>query len=115
MLAIMLVLYFKGMQCISKFVGLVQARVVVVDYDQKVLMPMLHKAWNALHPAVNGEPCGVVEVCSVKAEVDEFCLFGAAESTEEATEGTIVKELSLFRRLVIEKEDLEMDRFSGGR
>jgi hypothetical protein len=34
-------------------------------------------------------------------------LFGTATSPEEATEGTIVKELSLFHQLVIDKEDLQ--------
>jgi hypothetical protein len=44
MLAIMLLPRCKGMQCILKFVGPVQEKAVVVEYDQKVLMPMLHKA-----------------------------------------------------------------------
>jgi hypothetical protein len=40
-------------------------------------------------------------------EVDQFCLFGAGTSEEEAAEGLLLKELSLFRRLVIDSSDLE--------
>jgi hypothetical protein len=32
---------YKGLQCISKFVGLVQAKAVVADYDKRILMPLL--------------------------------------------------------------------------
>jgi hypothetical protein len=60
-----------------------------------------------LHPAISDEPCSVVEVLNVEAKVDDFCLFSIVALTKEATEGTIVKKLSLFRRLVIEKDDLE--------
>jgi hypothetical protein len=39
--------------------------------------------------------------------VDQFSLFGAGASEEEAAEGLLQKELSLFRHLVIESRDLE--------
>jgi hypothetical protein len=105
MLAIMLDPRYKGLQCISKFVGPVQAKAVVADYDKYILLPLLQQAWVALNPVP--EHSKEVNNDEDVHEVDEFFLFGTAASPEEATEGAIVKELSLFRRLVIDKEDLQ--------
>jgi hypothetical protein len=104
MLAIMLDPRYKGLQCISKFVGPVQAKAIVADYDKHILLPLLQQAWAALNlvPEHNKEVNNDEDV----PEVDEFILFGAAALLEEAMEGAIVKELYLFRRLVIDKEDL---------
>jgi hypothetical protein len=61
---------------------------------------MLHKAFAALTQPVEGtESEAAVEPFS-PAEIDEFVLFGSPASEEEVVEGQIVKELSLFRRLI---------------
>jgi hypothetical protein len=41
MLAIMLDPCYKGLECISKFVGPVQAKAVVADYNKYILPPLL--------------------------------------------------------------------------
>lgn len=46
------------------------------------------------------------DVCE-SLEVDRFSLFGVGVSKEETAEGLLQKELSLFRRLVIESRDVE--------
>jgi hypothetical protein len=100
MLAIILDPRYKGLQSVSKFVGPTNAKKVVVEYDAKVLMPMLHKAFAALTPPVEGIESEVVVEPSSPAEIVEFVLFGSPASEEEDVEEQIVKELSLFRRLV---------------
>jgi hypothetical protein len=105
MMAIMLDPRYKGLQSISKFVGPQLTKAIVAQYDKKVLLPLLLKAHVYLNPKA------VVEESDARSshlpEVDQFCLFGAGVLEEEAAEGLLLKELSLFRRLVIDSSNLE--------
>ena len=49
MVAIMVDPRYKGLQCVSKFVGPQFAKVVVAEYDAKVVIPLLYKASQALN------------------------------------------------------------------
>ena len=81
------------------------AKAVVMEYDRLVLLPLLmqvHMHLNPKTPTTSSQ----ADACE-SPEVDQFSLFGAGASEEEAAEGLLQKVLSLFRRLVIESRDLE--------
>jgi hypothetical protein len=85
---------------VSKFVGPTDAKKVGVEYDAKALMPMLYKAFVALTPPIKGTESEAAMEPSFPAKIVEFVLSGSPASEEEVAEGQIMKELSLFRRLV---------------
>ena len=105
MVAIMLDPRYKSLQSISKFMGPQTAKVVVMEYDRLVLLPFLMQVHMHLNPktATTSSQADAFE----SLEVDQFSLFGAGASEEEAAEGLLQKELSLFCRVVIESRDLE--------
>jgi hypothetical protein len=111
MMAIMLDPRYKGLQSISKFVGPQLTKAIVAQYDKKVLLPLLLKAHAHLNPKAVVEESDAGS--SHLLEVDQFCLSGAGASEEEAAEGLLLKELSLFRRLVIDSSDLEGGALEG--
>ncbi len=49
MLALMLESSYWGMQCIYEYIGLERTKVVVENYDNKVLVPMLVKVYHFLN------------------------------------------------------------------
>lgn len=94
MLALMLDLRFKSLDCIIQYVGVDRARAIVQEYDNKFLIPYLVRIHRGLNPAV----VATVEAADPKPV---NCLFGGPSSTQEATEGLLIATLSVFRRLCI--------------
>ena len=94
MVAIMLDPRYKSLQSISKFVGPQTAKAVVMEYDRLALLPLLmqvHMHLNPKTPTTSSQ----VDACE-SPEVDQFSLFGAGASEEEAAEGLLQKELSHY-------------------
>ena len=99
-------LQYKGLQSISKFVGSTHvAKVLVAQYDKKNLLPLLVKVFHQLNTTILAKNFVVGDQSN--KEVDEFCMFGGGASKEEATENFLLKELSLFCKLVIDAFELE--------
>jgi hypothetical protein len=52
MLALMLDLKFKGLKCVIDFLGHDKVKLLVVEYDSKILIPLLVKCNHFLNPDV---------------------------------------------------------------
>jgi hypothetical protein len=99
MLALMLDPRFKGLEYVIDYVGVAKAKQVVQEYDKKVLIPYLVKVHKFLN--LGGSPATTLE------PVPSNNLFGAPASIEEAYEGILIVELSLFRRLSVVHPEAE--------
>ncbi|KAG0573230.1 hypothetical protein KC19_VG160100 [Ceratodon purpureus] len=99
MLALMLDPRFKGLECIIEYIGVAKAKEIVQSYDKAVLIPFLIKVHKVLNPGGIPAPAPAPRSSNV--------LFGDAASTEEACEGILTAELSLFRRLTVVPADAE--------
>jgi hypothetical protein len=93
MLALMLDPQFKGLEYMLQYVGVAKAKQVVQEYDTKVLIPYLIKVHKFLN--LGGAPSTALD------HVPSNILFGAPTSAEEACEGILIAELSLFRHLTM--------------
>jgi hypothetical protein len=71
----------------------------VEEYDKKILIPYLVKVHKFLNPG--GSPTTTLD------HAPSNILFGAPASPEEACEGILIAELSLFRRLTIVHPEVE--------
>ncbi len=85
---------FKNLQFIRDYVGLKLAMHVIVDYDQKTLMPFVLIVYHALTP-------NSTIVTSVVSTTVEPGVFGAFASTKEVAMGLIRVELSFFKRIAV--------------
>ena len=90
MLSLMLDPRFKGLEYVIQYVGVAAAKQVVEDYDRKILIPYLVKVHKFLNPG--DSPATTLD------HAPSNILFGAPASAEEACEGILIAELSLFRR-----------------
>lgn len=99
MLALMLDPRFKGLECIIEYIGVAKAKEIVQSYDTAVLIPFLIKVHKSLNPGGIPAPAPAPRSSNV--------LFGDAASTEEACEGILTAELSLFRRLTVVPAEAE--------
>ena len=99
MLSLMLDPRFKGLELVIQYVGVAAAKQVVEDYDRKILIPYLVKVHKFLNPG--DSPATQLD------PAPSSILFGAPASAEEACEGILIAELSLFRRLTIVHPEAE--------
>ena len=99
MLSLMLDPRFKGLEYVIQYVGVAVAKQVVEDYDRKILIPYLVKVHKFLNPG--DSPATTLD------HAPSNILFGAPASAEEACEGILIAELSLFRRLTIVHPEAE--------
>lgn len=91
MLALMLDPRFKGLGLVRDYVGADKVVVIVLEYDNMVLLPLLMQCYKRLHPtAQSQEPV---------TPISENSIFGAQASAEEVILEQLKSELSLFRRL----------------
>ena len=99
MLSLMLDPRFKGLEYVIQYMGVAAAKQVVEDYDRKILIPYLVKVHKFLNPG--DSPATTLD------HAPSNILFGAPASAEEACEGILIAELSLFRRLTIVHPEAE--------
>jgi hypothetical protein len=99
MLSLMLDPRFKGLEYVIDYVGVAKAKQVVEEYDKKILIPYLVKVHKFMNPG--GSPTTTLD------HAPSNILFGAPASAEEACEGILIAELSLFRRLTIVHPEAE--------
>jgi hypothetical protein len=99
MFAFMLDPCFKSLQVFKNYVRQGNVIRLVIEYDAKVIIPILIIVFNVLNPIVqastaqvNGSYVGVVE------EKDNN-IFGVGAFIEESSCALVVRELSLFKRL----------------
>jgi hypothetical protein len=103
MICLMLDPRFKGLEVIVDYVGCEVAKQVVDEYDHKILVPLLTKAAQILSPAaIAATPTATL----VAAQPTKNILFGAPASIAEASKGLLLVELSLFRHLDVEVDDI---------
>jgi hypothetical protein len=69
------------------------------DYDREFILPLFIKVSQFLVPHCNHTPIEIEEI------YDDY-LFGVEASNEKATHALLVKELSLFKRVVINTDEV---------
>ncbi len=92
---------FKGIDCIMDYIGRDQAAILVQQYDELIVMPLLKVVMGFLNP----DQATSSILPSPKLPPTSTGLFGLASSTQETVEGLPKGKLSLFRRFNVENVD----------
>ncbi len=98
MLTLMLELRFKGLKCIIDFLGHDKVKFVVVEYDGKILIPLLVKCSHFLN-------LDVASTCTSTLDALLDSLFNIPISSTNANEGLFLAELFLFRCCAVNLND----------
>jgi hypothetical protein len=88
MLALILDLWFKSLNAVKSFVGWAKMIQIVVEYDNKTLLPLLVASFHFLNPTIDG----LIDDVTL---VDDDSIFGAMTSNV-TTLHMLKNELSLF-------------------
>jgi hypothetical protein len=98
---LMLVPRFKGIDCIMDYIGRDQAAILMQQYDELIVMPLLKVVMGFLNR--DQAACSILP--SPELPSTSTRLFGLASSTQEAIKSLPKVELSLFHRFNVENVD----------
>jgi hypothetical protein len=93
--------HFKGMDCIMDYIGRDQATMLLQQYDELVVMPLLKVVMGFLNPY---QAASLVVPSSVLL-LTSTGLFGPTISTQKATKGLLKVKLFLFCMFNVENVD----------
>jgi hypothetical protein len=98
MLVLMLDLKFKGLKCVIDFLGHDKAKLLSIEYDNKILIPLLVKCSHFLN-------LDVVSTCTSIANGPLDSLFDIPILSAEANEGLLLTKLCLFHQCAMNLND----------
>jgi len=102
MLALMLDPHFKSLDVVKTVFGWEKMIHMVVEYDNKALLPLLVVAFRFLNPNSNG----LTKATPVDGDKDS--IFGVVTSNEVTLHGLLLNELNLFHHLHVKSKDFMM-------
>jgi len=98
MLVLMLELRFKGLKCVIDFLGHDKVKFLVVEYDTKILIPLLVKCNHFLN-------LDVVGICTSPSNGPSNSLFDTPILSTNANERLFLAQLFFFRHCVVNLSD----------